>query len=181
MVFLQARDTILPHVHPQTPITNQQGLYKTSTFMDSDRNSSVHLLSDRASPHDINCIECPNCGAMNPRARQTADPNLSRPKRELEVIDVDQHIPRRDCRLPNRPTGKFPAQRCSLLPPPTSHRLQCSGSRYELILNEYGSWLEYRCSTERWRTQIRMAVAACDNEYLCLKYAVKIEEKSLGF
>ncbi|KAN0070371.1 hypothetical protein V8E54_011240 [Elaphomyces granulatus] len=81
--------------------------------MDSDRNSSVHLLS-----------------------------------------------------LPNRPTSSFPPKGA---PSPNVS----SPFSVLSILNEYGSWLEYRCSTE-WRTQVRMAVAECDNEYLCLKYAVKM-------
>jgi hypothetical protein len=47
--------------------------------------SWTKFCGEDGSPHDINCIECPNCGAMNPRARQTAGPDLSRLKRELEV------------------------------------------------------------------------------------------------
>jgi hypothetical protein len=67
------------------------------------------------------------------------------------------------------PLASFPAPSPNVTSP-----FSVSDTRYESALNEYGSWLEYRCSTERWRTQVRLAVAACDSEFLCLKYAVKM-------
>jgi hypothetical protein len=34
--------------------------------------------------------------------------------------------------------------------------------------------LEYRCSTQRWKSEARNAVAACEKEYLPLEYARKM-------
>jgi hypothetical protein len=45
--------------------------------------------------------------------------------------------------------------------------------QHDLVLRQYCLWLQYHCSSQRWRQEIRKAADVCETRFLPLEYAIK--------
>lgn len=45
--------------------------------------------------------------------------------------------------------------------------------QHDVVLRQYCLWLQYHCSSQRWRQEIRKAADVCETRFLPLEYAIK--------